>query len=180
MSGVELVFTGFALLTWGAAVLAVTSRQVVHAALWLVLALGGLAGVYLALGAQVVALVQILVYVGAIVVLVLFALMLTQAPIGVHRDLDAPLGRRLAALGVGLSVALLIGGTLAVAVGDRQVRPDLAAGAPTPLGTAIFAHWLLPFELLSLLLLAALVAALAVSRGRASDGTDGTDGSEVR
>ena len=173
MSGAELVFAGFALLTWACSVLAVTSRQVVHAALWLVVALGGLAGVYLALGAQVVALVQLLVYVGAIVVLVLFALMLTRAPIGVHRDLDAPLGQRLAALGAGLAVAVLIGGTLVAAVGDRAARPDLARGAAQPLGTEIFAHWLLPFELLSVLLLAALVAALAVSRGRTDDGSGG-------
>jgi NADH-quinone oxidoreductase subunit J len=145
---------------------AVTSRRVVHAALWLVVALGSLTGVYLALGAQVVALVQLLVYVGAIVVLVLFALMLTRAPIGVHRDLDAPLGQRLAALGAGVAVAVLIGGVLIAAVGDHQVRPDLAEGSATALGTEIFSHWLLPFELLSVLLLAALVAALALSRGR--------------
>jgi NADH-quinone oxidoreductase subunit J len=173
VSGVELVFAGFALLTWVSAVLAVTSKQVVHAALWLVLALGSLAGVYLSLGAQVVALVQLLVYVGAVVVLVLFALMLTRAPIGVHRDLDAPLGQRLAALGAGLAVALLLGGTVYAAVGDREVRPDLAAGAANPLGTAIFSSWLLPFELLSVLLLAALVAALAVSRGTSRDGSGG-------
>ena len=94
MSGAEAVFAVFALLSAVAAVLAVTSRRVVHAALWLVVALGALAGVYLALGAEVVALVQLLVYVGAIVVLVLFALMLTRAPIGVRPDLDAGPGRR--------------------------------------------------------------------------------------
>jgi NADH-quinone oxidoreductase subunit J len=173
VTGVELVFTGFALITGVAGVLAVTSRQVVHAALWLVVALGSLAGVYLALGAQVVALVQLLVYVGAIVVLVLFVLMLTRAPIGTHRDLDAPLGQRLAALGAGVGVAVLIGGVLIAAVGDHRVSPDLARGTATSLGTEIFAHWLLPFELLSVLLLAALVAALAVSRGRTGDGPGG-------
>lgn len=161
----ELVFTAFALLAWTSGLLSVTSRQVVHAALWLVVALGSLAGVYLALGAEVVAMVQLLVYVGAVVVLVLFALMLTRAPIGLHRDLDAPRGQRLAAAGTGVAVALLVGGTLYAAVQDATIRPDLARGAPQPLGEAIFGGWLLPFELLSLLLLAALVAALAVSRG---------------
>jgi NADH-quinone oxidoreductase subunit J len=173
VTGVELVFAGFALLTWVSAVLSVTSRQVVHAALWLVVALGSLAGVYLALGAQVVALVQLLVYVGAIVVLVLFALMLTRAPIGVHRDLDAPIGQRLAALGAGLGVAVLIGGVLLAAVGSHRVSPDLAEGSATSVGTEIFAHWLLPFELLSVLLLAALVAALTISRGRSDEGRRG-------
>ena len=165
MSGAEAVFAVFALLSAVAAVLAVTSRRVVHAALWLVVALGALAGVYLALGAEVVALVQLLVYVGAVVVLVLFALMLTRAPIGVRRDLDAGPGRRLAAVLAGLGVAGLVGGTLALAVGDSSVTPDLARGSARPLGQAIFGGWLVPFELLSVLLLAALIAALAVSRG---------------
>ncbi len=164
MSGVEVIFAAFALLAWVSGLLAVTSRQVVHAALWLVVALGSLAGVYLTLGAQVVALVQLLVYVGAVVVLVIFALMLTRAPLGVHRDLDAPVGQRLAAAGAGIAVAGLVGGTLYAAVQDTTVRPDLANGSARLLGGAIFGGWLLPFELLSVLLLAALIAALAVSR----------------
>jgi NADH-quinone oxidoreductase subunit J len=170
MSGVEVVFAAFALLAWTSGLLAVTSRRVVHAALWLVVALGALAGVYLTLGAQVVALVQLLVYVGAVVVLVLFALMLTRAPIGLHSDLDGPPGQRLAAAGAGIAVAALIGGTLYAAVQDTAVTPDLARGSALPLGRAIFSSWVLPFELLSLLLLAALVAALAISRGDRSSG----------
>lgn len=165
MSGVEVIFAAFALLAWTSGVLAVTSRRVVHAALWLVVALGSLAGVYLTLGAQVVALVQLLVYVGAVVVLVLFALMLTKAPTGLHPDLDGPPGQRLAAAGAGIAVTALIGGTLYAAVQGSAVRPELSRGSAHPLGQAVFADWLLPFELLSVLLLAALVAALAVSRG---------------
>lgn len=166
MSGTEVVFAGFALLAVASGLLAVGSRQVVHAALWLVVALGSLAGVYLTLGAEVVALVQLLVYVGAVVVLVLFALMLTRAPIGVRDDLDAGRGQRIAAIVAGVSVAALLGGTLLVAVGDSSIRPDLARGAPEPIGRAVFGAWALPFELLSLLLLAALIGAIAVSRGR--------------
>jgi NADH-quinone oxidoreductase subunit J len=164
VSASEVVFAAFALLSGVAGVLAVTSRHVVHAALWLVVALGGLAGVYLALGAEVVALVQLLVYVGAVVVLVLFALMLTRAPIGVRPDLDAGPGRRALAAVAGIAVAALVGGTLVLAVGDSQVTSDLLRGQARPLGEAIFGGWLVPFELLSVLLLAALVAALAVSR----------------
>lgn len=165
MSGVEVVFVAFGLLTAAAALLAVTSRHVVHAALWLVVALGGLAGVYLVLGAEVVALVQLLVYVGAVVVLVLFALMLTRAPIGVRTDLDAAPGRRVLAAVSGLAVAGLLGGTLLVAVGDASVGTDLTPGDVRALGSALFTGWVLPFELLSVLLLAALVGALAISRG---------------
>lgn len=165
MTGIEVVFIALGLLTAAAALLAVTSRHVVHAALWLVVALGGLAGVYLVLGAEIVALVQLLVYVGAVVVLVLFALMLTRAPIGVRTDLDAAPGRRVLAAVAGVALAGLLGGTLLVAVGDAAVSSDLNPGDVRALGGAIFTGWVLPFELLSVLLLAALVGALAISRG---------------
>ena len=164
MTGLELLFAAFGLLAAAAALLAVTSQQVVHAALWLLVTLGALAGVYLVLGAEVVALVQLLVYVGAVVVLVLFALMLTHAPIGLHHDLDAGRGQRAAAVLAGLSLAGLVGGTLLVAVGGTSIDPALSRGTPRLIGEAVFGGWALPFELLSLLLLAALVAALAVSK----------------
>ena len=169
MSAADLIFAAFAVVGAGSSVLAVTSRHVVHAALWLVLALGALAGVYLVLGAEVVALVQLLVYVGAVVVLVLFALMLTRAPIGVRDDLDAGKGRRVVAAVAGVATAGLVGGTLLVAIGavggGGAVDPDRAAGLARPLGRAIFTGWVLPFELLSVLLLSALVGAIAVARG---------------
>jgi NADH-quinone oxidoreductase subunit J len=161
VTGLELVFTALAVLTAGSGLLAVTSARVVHCALWLVVALGCLAGVYLVLGAEVLALVQLLVYVGAVVVLVLFALMLTRAPTGRSGDLDAGPGRQVAAAVVGLG----LGGTLVAAVGERSVQVDAGRGSASALGDAVFAGWVLPFELLSVLLLAALVAALAVSRG---------------
>ena len=94
MSGLDVLFLAVGLLTAGSGVLAVTSRQVLHAALWLVVALGGLAGCYLVLGAELVALVQLLVYVGAVVVLVLFALSLWvryNAPTAAHRPTTAAL-----------------------------------------------------------------------------------------
>ena len=160
-----MVFTALAVLAVAAGAVAVTSRQVVHAALWLVVMLGSLAGVYLVLGAEVVALVQLLVYVGAVVVLVLFALMLTRAPIGRRDDLDAGRGQRVAAAVAGLAVTGLVAGTLLVAVGGTTVEIDDGRGSARALGEAVFGGWLLPFELLSVLLLAALVAALAVARG---------------
>jgi NADH-quinone oxidoreductase subunit J len=165
----DVLFCLLGLLTAAAAILSVTSRQVVHAALWLVTALGALAGCYLVLGAEVVALVQLLVYVGAIVVLVLFALMLTRAPIGRSDEVDNPLLARVAAgivavVGAGLLAVLLLS-----VVGGRTVEvdatgTDAARSAAQPLARSLFGSWVLPFELLSLLLLAALVAALVLSR----------------
>lgn len=166
MSARDVLFVALAVLTAASGLLAVTSRQVVHAALWLVTALGALAGCYLVLGAEVVALVQVLVYVGAIVVLVLFALMLTRAPIGRSADLDAAWPQRVAAAAVGGAVAALLGTSLVVAVGGRAVAVDEGRAGAEPLARSLFGPWALPFEILSLLLLAALVAALLLSRER--------------
>ncbi len=166
MSARDVLFLALGVLTAASALLAVTSRQVVHAALWLVTALGALAGCYLVLGAEVVALVQVLVYVGAIVVLVLFALMLTRAPIGRSGDLDARWPQRVAAAAAGGCVAALLGTTLVMAVGERAVAVDEGRAAAEPLARSLFGAWALPFEVLSLLLLAALVSALLLSRER--------------
>ena len=164
MTGLELIFIGLAVLTGAAGLLAVTSPRVVHCALWLVVCLGSLAGVYLVLGAEVVALVQLLVYLGAVVVLVLFALMLTRAPIAASGRLDSPPGQRWAAVLVAVALTVLLTGVLVYVIGDATVQVDAGRGNADAVGTAIFAGWVLPFELLSVLLLAALVGALAISR----------------
>ncbi len=171
MSGLDVVLSACAALTVVSALLAVTSSRVVHAALWLVVALGALAGVYLVLGAEVVALVQLLVYVGSVVVLVLFALMLTRAPTGASDDLDSPRPVKVLAAVVGVATAVLVGGALLAGGAETAVRrPEL--GTAGALGEVVFASWVLPFELLSVLLLAALVAAVAVSRGSDTENSD--------
>ncbi|MFJ5233074.1 NADH-quinone oxidoreductase subunit J [Kitasatospora sp. NPDC088391] len=161
-TGQEIVFLLVGVLVLGAAVVSVTTRQLVHAALWLVVALGGLAVEFLLLTAEFVAWVQVLVYLGSVVVLVLFGLMLTRAPIG--RSPDADSGNRPAALAVGLASAA----TLVTLVVDafRSSWIDLygAAGTTRLTGEYLFSHWVLPFEALSVLLLAALVGAIVLSR----------------
>jgi NADH-quinone oxidoreductase subunit J len=118
-----------------------------------------------------VAWVQVLIYVGAVVVLLLFALMLTRAPTGRQDDLTV---RRAAPAAL---VAGLVGVLLAVTVvaGFRDVRLDLdntLVGSAQATGTAIFTLWVLPFEVLSVLLLAALVGAIGLSRLRGERGLD--------
>lgn len=169
MSGLDVVFLGLAALTAGSGLLAVTGSRVVHCALWLVVCLGSLAGVYLVLGAEIVALVQLLVYVGAVVVLVIFALMLTRAPIEASNRLNAGPGQRVAAALAGLGLTVVLAGTLIYAFGDRQVEVTADRGSAENVGRAVFGGWVWPFELLSVLLLAALIGALAISRPR----TDG-------
>jgi NADH-quinone oxidoreductase subunit J len=82
VSLIEVIFLLLGLVAVGSALLVVTTRNMVHAALWLVVTLGAVAGCYLVLAAEFLAWVQILIYVGAVVVLLLFALMLTKAPTG--------------------------------------------------------------------------------------------------
>src|SRR5262245_44953900 len=106
----------------GSGLLVATSRNLVHCALWLVVTLGALAGCYLLLAAEFVAWVQVLIYLGAVVVLLLFALMLTRAPTGAVPDLTSS-NKYVAGL-----VAVATGGLLiacfAVAFEDAEIRID--------------------------------------------------------
>ncbi|MFE7188959.1 NADH-quinone oxidoreductase subunit J [Kitasatospora sp. NPDC057541] len=162
-TGAEIVFLLVGIAVLGSALVAVTTKQLVHAALWLVAALGGLAVEFLLLTAEFIAWVQVLIYLGSVVVLVLFGLMLTKAPIG--RSPDADSKNRW----VALVVALASAGTLVTLVVDafRTSWIDLGAGggSTTVTGASLFRTWVLPFEALSVLLLAALVGAIVLSRG---------------
>lgn len=144
----------------GSGALVVTSAHIVRAGLYLVISLGAVAGLYLVLGAELVAWVQVLVYVGAVVVLLLFAVMLTRAPIGASRDLDRPAWPALlVGAGVGLGLAALFADAF------RWSRFELPLpGNSERMGAEIFGQWVLPFEVLSILLLAALVGAIVLSR----------------
>ncbi|MEY7975611.1 NADH-quinone oxidoreductase subunit J [Streptomyces pilosus] len=162
-TGVEIAFLLVGLVTLGAAVVTVTTRQLVHAALWLVVALGGLAVEYLLLTAEFIAWVQVLIYVGSVVVLLLFGLMLTRAPIG--RSPDADSGNRWVALGVAVTAAAALVWVVVDAFRTTWIDLDGApAGSTEVTGASLFQHWVLPFEALSVLLLAALVGAIVLSR----------------
>ncbi|WP_330235678.1 NADH-quinone oxidoreductase subunit J family protein [Streptomyces sp. NBC_00566] len=167
-TGVEIAFLLVGLVTLGAALITVTTRQLVHAALWLVVTLGGLAVEYLLLTAEFIAWVQVLIYVGSVVVLLLFGLMLTRAPIG--RSPDADSGNRVPALVVAAASATAL--VWVVTDAFRATWIDLdgpAAGTTRVTGESLFRHWVLPFEALSVLLLAALVGAIVLSRKNKAD-----------
>jgi NADH-quinone oxidoreductase subunit J len=144
----------------GSGALVVTSTHLVRAGLYLVVSLGAVAGLYLVLGAELVAWVQVLVYVGAVVVLLLFAVMLTRAPIGASKDLDRPAWpAALIGAGVGLGLTALLADAFRWSI---YALP--APGTAARMGEQIFGSWVLPFEVLSILLLAALVGAVVLSR----------------
>jgi NADH-quinone oxidoreductase subunit J len=144
------------------ALMVVTSRNVVHAALWLVGALMSAAAMYVVLFAEFVAWVQVLVYVGAIVVLMLFGLMLTRAPIG-SADFDND-QRVLAAVCAG-AVFLVTSIILIIAFDGKEIDFVRSRGISSEaIGASIFSSYVLPFEVVSVLLLAAPVGAVVIAR----------------
>lgn len=167
MTVADVLLAALGAVAIGSGVRVVATTHLVRAGLWLVVTLGAIAGMYLVIGAELVAWVQILLYVGAVVVLLLFAVMLTRAPIGASADLDRP--RATGAL-IGGGSALGLAALLVDAYHWSRVAGPHGATAEN-VGTAVFRTWALPFEVLSVLLLAALVGAVVVSR-------PGTDGAE--
>ena len=157
-----VVFWALAVVMAGSALRVVTSRNVVHAALYLVGTLMGAAALYVLLFAEFVAWAQVLVYVGAIVVLMLFGLMLTRAPIG-KANFDNN-QRALAAL----CAAAIFGVTSWIMIsafkGERVQFDRLVQTKAATIGSAIFSSYVLPFEVVSILLLAALVGAVVIAR----------------
>ena len=140
----------------------VTSKNVVHAALYLVGALGGTAGLFVLLSAEFVAWVLVLVYIGAVIVLFLFGIMITRAPTGLVEGLDAdrkfwPALLSLAVFGV------LTWGSIE-AFGSNPVVTAGSATATEILGEALLGRFVIPFEIVGFVLLAALVGGITVAR----------------
>jgi NADH-quinone oxidoreductase subunit J/NAD(P)H-quinone oxidoreductase subunit 6 len=167
MTSADVLLVALGAVAVGSAFRVVRTPHLVRAGLWLVVSMGAIAGLYLVLGAELIAWVQVLLYVGAVVVLLLFAVMLTRAPIGASPDLDRP-GWAGALVGAGAWLGLA---ALFVDAYRWQRVPAAGAGGAEQLGGEVFRHWVLPFETLSVLLLAALVGAVGVSRP-ANTGSD--------
>ena len=158
----EVIFWILAITMAFSALRVVTVRNVVHAALYLVVTLMGAAAMYIMLFAEFVAWVQVLVYVGAIVVLALFGLMLTRAPIG-SGDFDNN-QRGLAAL-VAAAIFGLTSWVMFKAFEGQNVTYARETGTTSEqVGREIFSRYVLPFEVVSVLLLAALVGAVVIAR----------------
>ncbi|MEI7546608.1 MAG: NADH-quinone oxidoreductase subunit J [Actinomycetota bacterium] len=144
----------------------VTSTNVVHAALSLVAVMAGAAAQYLLLSAEFVAVTQVLVYIGAVMVLFLFGVMLTRAKLGKDVDLDNKgswaYGAPVALLLLGVMVYVLVKGfkDTKVAVSGKGTN----AGQNSLLSDSIFSTYALPFWALSFVLLAAVIGAIVLAR----------------
>lgn len=146
------------------AIRVVTVKNVVHAALWLVIVLSGSAAQYLLLSAEFVAVTQVLVYVGAVMVLFLFGTMLTRAKIGAEADVNNK------NWGIAVPVSLVLFGVLAWVLidgygDDRLPAPDEAGQVPIQvLSDDIFGPYLMPFWAVSFVLLVAIIGAIVLAR----------------
>jgi NADH-quinone oxidoreductase subunit J len=143
----------------------VTTKNVVHGALWLVVVLGGVAAQYILAAAEFVALSQVMVYIGAVMILFLFGIMLTRATIGAEADLN----NRGWALGI--PVALLLFGMFAWVVIDEyedsvieELPAERIASSTERISDAYLGDYLVPLIALSFVLLAAAIGSIVLAR----------------
>jgi NADH-quinone oxidoreductase subunit J len=149
---------------WGA-IRVVSARNVVHAALWLVIVLGGVAAQYILGAAEFVAVSQVLVYIGAVMVLFLFGIMLTRAQVGPEQGLNNP------GWALGIPVAVLLFGVLAYGVFDavedtviEEPEAGTIATSTIAISDGYLGPYLIPLIALSFVLLAAAVGAIVLAR----------------
>lgn len=158
----NIAFAIMAITMLVSAVRMVTTGNVVHAALYLVIVLAGVAGIFILLGAEFVGVTQVLVYIGAIVVLFLFGIMLTKGSFGAD---DGVGGER---RGMAAMVGALVLAVMAAALLDTFRDAELSRAEPSltaDVADLIFSRYIVPFEAISVLLLAALIGAIVVARG---------------
>jgi NAD(P)H-quinone oxidoreductase subunit 6 len=162
----QLVFWLFAALIVISAGITAFSRNIVHSAFALLGAFAGVVGIYVLLAADFVAMVQIFVYIGGILVLTIFAVMLTEGLAGVNVS-NRAVGRVPALL-----TTVLAGGVMLYAILKTPwYQANARAIAPTTygIGNAFLGAYVLPFELASIVLLAALIGSIVISRQEAGE-----------
>ncbi|MEG3586444.1 MAG: NADH-quinone oxidoreductase subunit J [Actinomycetota bacterium] len=157
----NIFFSILALLIIVSAFKVVTTRNIVHAALWLVLVLAGVAGQFLLLGAEFIGVTQILVYIGAVIVLLLFGVMLTKASIGDEENINMP-NRAIPAVIATLMFAVMSYAIIDSFRGEKLPKETVTNAAIV--SDSIFSDFIIPFEAVSVLLLAALIGAVVIAR----------------
>ncbi len=174
MSIDSILFYLFAVIILGSAIMTITRRNVVHSAIWLIGALVGVAGLYLLQGAEFLAGVQIIVYVGGITVLFLFVIMLVPVR-------EEALTHRFSSqkwIAVFCSIVVLVivlsfvvhgAGSLQFPERSEPLEPGSLTKNSEEVGYVLFSEYLLPFELASILLLVAIVGAVVMSKTRKSE-----------
>lgn len=155
-----LAFFILAALTIMSAMAAMSFRNLIHCALSLIVTFAGLACLYLQLHAQFVGIVQVLVYIGAVGILIVFAVLLTRNSTSTA-NAGAPFWT------VGLAIAILVLGGLGYAISKSEVLPQTAPSPPeitvNNIGTELMTRYVLPMEVIGLLLTAAMLGAVIIA-----------------
>ena len=144
----------------------VTTRDIVHAALYLVIVLAGVAALFLLVGAEFTGITQVLIYIGAVIVLFLFGIMLTRSDFDQDEETDHK--RKFPAILTALLLLAVMIGALVDRFEDVELDANLPGGL-SPQTTAqvsdeLFSQYIVPFEAVSVLLLAALIGAIVIAR----------------
>lgn len=154
-------FAILALLTVASAVAAMTLRNLVHCALALAVAFAGLAAIYLQLSAQFVGFAQILVYVGAVAILIVFAILLTRSGDPVPGSVFS--GSWIAGVGIAAAVFTVLVAMIRSSRGLAPRIPEAPQGAVRDIGDQMMSQYVLPLEVVGLLLTAALIGAVLIA-----------------
>ena len=161
MTVYDIIFYLFAVVTLLSAFFVVTSRNIVHAAFYLLFTFFGVAGIYVMLGADFVAIVQLIVYVGGILILLLFGVMITNKITNVDIK-TGTINTLPAAIGLGLFTGII--GSVILNTDWRVVDSKMPQSTLSVLGQMLLNEYVLVFELLGILLLIALVGAASMAR----------------
>jgi len=156
----DALFWIFAAVMIGSAFLVVTMRDIIRCGLAMIVCFGSLAGIYVIVGAPLLAAAQVIVYIGAISVLILFAIMLTQT-----KDAPSRLVFQTQAVPAAIaSIVLAVLIALAISATDWKEATDRVRLATADLSRALFEGYVLPFEIVSVLLLAAVVGGVYLAK----------------
>ena len=156
-----LVFAFVGLVTLGAAVAVVTNKNILHSAFYLILAFVGVAAIYVMLEAPFIAVVQVLVYIGAIAILIVFAIMLTRRLMS--KELEQHNAQWIPSA-LGALALFVVLGWIVYTAGWPVHDGSVPAEPISQLGQDLLTTYLVPFEIASVLLLAALIGAILIGR----------------
>ena len=143
-----------------AALRVVTTRDIMHAALYLVIVLAGVAALFLMVGAEFTGITQVLIYIGAVIVLFLFGIMLTRSDF--DQDTETDHKRKFPAILTALLLLAVMVGALVDGFGDNKL--DAGPQTTAQVSDELFSQYIVPFEAVSVLLLAALIGAIVIAR----------------
>ena len=157
----QITFAALSVILVGSALAVVLSKNLFHAVLWLALALTGTAGIFLMLDAEFLAAVQLLLYAGGIITIVVFAIVVTERLVGER------LTQTNMRIGGGALVSAVFLGFVVVVLGKHalpRARPDMPGDLTRLIGESVLTRYMLPFELLAVLMLAGMLGAIYFAR----------------